>query len=193
MLTRRSDFGQCQAFIIFELIVYAGIGATFGSSLVMLAEALPIEKRSEGQGWANLAIAMGSGGCIILAPLLAHYGISWRWLLTVPAVGIVMLPMMSRMLPESARWEHAAASAAWAGSHFYDVFSPAYQWRTVPLIIATLLGEPVGRQWRFGSIIVRFGVKAHCSAGVSDSADRRNHQYCRPECWGSGCQSRWDG
>jgi MFS family permease len=74
-------------FVIFELIVYAGIGATFDSSFVILAEALPIEKRSEGQGWANLAIAMGSGGCVILAPNLAHYGISWRWLLTVPASG----------------------------------------------------------------------------------------------------------
>jgi hypothetical protein len=58
-----------------------------------------------------------------------------------PRVGIALLPMMSRMLPESAHWEHAAAGAAWAGSHFYDVFSPAYQWRIVPLIIATLLGE----------------------------------------------------
>ena len=128
-------------FILFEIIVYAGIGATFGSSFVMLAEALPIEKRSAGQGWAHLAIATGGGGCVILAPLLAHYGISWRWLLAAPAVGIVLLPMMSRMLPESARWEHAAARGASAGSHFYDIFSPAYRWRAVPLIVATILGE----------------------------------------------------
>jgi MFS transporter, putative metabolite:H+ symporter len=90
-------------FILFEIIAYAGIGATFGSSFVMLAEALPIEKRAAGQGWANLAIATGGGGCVLLAPILAHYGISWRWLLAVPAAGIVLLPMMSRMLPESAR------------------------------------------------------------------------------------------
>ncbi|MBV8055889.1 MAG: MFS transporter [Deltaproteobacteria bacterium] len=131
-------------FILFEIIAYAGIGATFGSSFVMLAEALPIEKRSEGQGWANLAIATGGGGCVILAPILAHYGISWRWLLAVPAAGIVLLPMMSRMLPESARWEHAAARGASAGSHFYDIFSPAYRRRAVPLMVATLLGEASG-------------------------------------------------
>jgi MFS family permease len=128
-------------FVLFEIVAYAGIGATFVSSFVMLAEALPIEKRSGGQGWANLAIGIGGGGCVILAPLLAHYSISWRWLLAAPVAGIVLLPMMSRMLPESARWEHASASGASAGSHFYDIFSPAYRRRSVPLIIATLLGE----------------------------------------------------
>jgi MFS family permease len=110
----------------------------------MLAEALPIDKRSEGQGWANLAIATGGGGCIILAPILAHYGISWRWLLSAPAAGIVLFPMMSRMLPESTRWRQASTGAALEGSHFYDVFSPAYRSRAVPLIIATVLGEASG-------------------------------------------------
>jgi MFS family permease len=131
-------------FILFEIIAYAGIGATFASSFVMVAEALPIEKRSEGQGWANFAIATGGGGCVILAPILAHYGISWRWLLAPPAAGIVLLPKMARMLPESARWELAAARTASAGSHFYDIFSPAYRWRAVPLMVATLLGEASG-------------------------------------------------
>jgi MFS family permease len=131
-------------FILFEIIAYAGIGATFVSSFVMLAEALPIERRSEGQGWANLAIATGGGGCVIVAPILAHYGISWRWLLAVPVAGIVLLPIMSRRLPESARWEQTAASGTPAGSHFYDIFSPIYRWRAVPLIIAALLGEASG-------------------------------------------------
>jgi MFS family permease len=135
---------RASLFILFEIITYAGIGATFGSSFVMLAEALPIEKRSEGQGWANLAIATGGGGCVILAPILAHYGVSWRWLLAVPAAGIVLLPMMSRMLPESSRWEYAAASGASAGSHFYDIFSPAYRQRAVPLLVATVVGEASG-------------------------------------------------
>ena len=51
---------------------------------------------------------------------------------------------MSRMLLESARWEHAAARGASTGSHFYDIFGPAYRWRAVPLIVATLLGEASG-------------------------------------------------
>jgi hypothetical protein len=112
-----------------------------------------------------------------------------------PRVGIVLLPMMSRMLPESARWEHAAASAAWAGSHFYDVFSPAHQWRIVPLIICnvarrgqcgvsddlgllscvSVLKLPAAQ----GSAILLIGgtiSTADLGAGV-----------------GSGCQSGWGG
>jgi MFS family permease len=131
-------------FILFEVVAYSGIGATFSSSFVMLAEALPIEKRSEGQGWANFAIATGAGGCAILAPVLHHYGISWRWLPALSTSGIALLPTMSRMLPESARWEHAVAREASRGAHFYDIFNPAHRRRAVPLIVAAVLGEASG-------------------------------------------------
>ena len=128
-------------FIAFEILVYSAIGATFGSAIVMMAEALPIERRSEGQGWANLGIATGGGVCVILAPILAQVGFSWRWMLGVAAIGIVLVPAMTRSLPESRRWERTAASGVTAQSRFYDVFGPRYRRRTIPLIIATLLGE----------------------------------------------------
>jgi MFS family permease len=128
-------------FILFEILVYSAIGATFGSALVMMAEALPVEKRSEGQGWANFAIGLGGGGCVVLAPLLAHFGLSWRWMPAIAAAGLVLVPVMMRKLPESRRWEHAAATGVAERSHFYDVFDSRYRGRTIPLIIATLLGE----------------------------------------------------
>jgi len=128
-------------FILFEILVYSAIGATFGSAIVMMAEALPIEKRSEGQGWANLAIASGGGACVILAPILAQFGLSWRWLLGVAAFGIVFARTMTRRLPESRRWERTAESGVASQSRFYDVFGARYRRRTIPLIIATLLGE----------------------------------------------------
>jgi predicted MFS family arabinose efflux permease len=56
-------------------------------------------------------------------------------------VGIVLLPSMMRRLPESLRWERTAATGASLESHFYDVFGARYRRRTIPLIIATLLGE----------------------------------------------------
>lgn len=72
-------------FILFEILVYSAIGATFGSAIVMMAEALPIEKKigRAGMGqsrncerrgrlrdtgadpravWALVAMAAGSGG-----------------------------------------------------------------------------------------------------------------------------------
>lgn len=70
-------------FTLFEILVYSAIGATFGSAIVMMAEVLPIEKRSEGQGWANFGIATGGGVCVVLVPILAHFALSgdgsWLW------------------------------------------------------------------------------------------------------------------
>lgn len=131
-------------FIAFEMFVYAATGAIFASSLVMVAESLPIAYRAKGQGWANLATGTGGGLCVILAPLFAYFGISWRWLLVIPAGGIVAVPAIARMIPESRRWERAAATGAAAMSHYYDVFGPRLRWRTIPLMIATLLGEISG-------------------------------------------------
>jgi MFS family permease len=128
-------------FILFEIAAYSAILATFGSAIVMVAEALPIAKRSEGQGWANLAIASGGGVCVVLAPLLAHAGLSWRWLPALAGAGIALAPIMLRRLPESRTWERVAASGMSRQSHFYDVFGRRYRGRTLPLILTTLLGE----------------------------------------------------
>ncbi|MGH8013546.1 MAG: MFS transporter [Candidatus Binataceae bacterium] len=130
-------------FIVCEIGVYAFIGATFASAIVMLAEALPITERAKGQSYGGLARALGGGVCLILMPVLAHFGWSWRWLLLLPIAGFILLPFLARTLPESHRWEQAAASGS-SDSHFYDIFSPFYRRRAIPLIIATLLGETAG-------------------------------------------------
>ncbi|HZP45928.1 MAG TPA: MFS transporter [Candidatus Binataceae bacterium] len=131
-------------FIAFEIVAYAAIGASFTSAIVMLAEALPIDQRSRGQGLANLAIGTGGGLCVILAPVLSHFGWSWRWLFALPTIGIALVPAMIRMVPESGRWEAASAAGVTERSHFYDIFSTAYRGRAIPLLIATLLGEVAG-------------------------------------------------
>jgi putative MFS transporter len=136
--------GALAWFIAFEIVAYAAIAATFASSFVMLAEALPIAERARGQGYAGLAIGTGGGLCVILAPVLMHFGISWRWLFAVPAIGIVWVPVLAEMIPESARWEQAAATGAAAESRFADLFARAYRRRTIPLTITALLGEAAG-------------------------------------------------
>ena len=136
--------GALAWFIAFEIVAYAAIAATFASSFVMLAEALPIAERAKGQGYAGLATGTGGGLCVILAPVLVHFGLSWRWLFAVPAIGIVLVPAPARMIPESARWEQAAATGAAAKSRFVDLFARAWRRRTIPLTIATLTGEAAG-------------------------------------------------
>jgi MFS family permease len=132
------------AFIIFETAAYAAIGAAITSSIVMLAEALPTNQRARGQGIANFATGIGGGVCVILAPLLVHFAMSWRWLFALPALSLMLVPLMIRMIPESRRWEHAAATGATKQSRFYDVFRRPYRRRAIPLLIATLIGEVSG-------------------------------------------------
>jgi MFS family permease len=131
-------------FIVFEIAAYASIGAAIASSIVMLAESLPTARRAHGQGLANFATGTGGGLCVILAPLLARFGYSWRWMFAIPALSLTLVPLMVRAIPESLRWEHAAAAGTTSESRFYDIFRGDHGRRAVPLVIATLIGEISG-------------------------------------------------
>lgn len=126
-------------FTLFEIGLYAFINATVASSVVMLAETLPVAERARGQSLGGLAVALGGGLCVMLMPLLDHYSWSWRWLLALAATGLLGLPFISRIIPESARWERAAASGATQRAAFYDVFGPRYRARAVPILVCCLL------------------------------------------------------
>jgi MFS transporter, AAHS family, 2,5-dihydroxybenzoate transporter len=155
--------GNISWFIFFEILAYAAVGATFAGAFVMLAEALPTAYRAKGQGYALLAISTGGGLCVILAPILQHFGWSWRWLLGVPAAGIFLLPMLIRAIPESERWQRAVATGATQESHFYDVFNATWRRRTIPLILATLLGEFAGAgiaAWPFYHATTEVGLSS---------------------------------
>jgi MFS family permease len=128
-------------FIIFEIGMYSFVGATFASAIVMLAEALSIKWRARGQGYGGLSVGLGGALCVILTPWLAKHNLSWRWLLVVPAAGFAFLPFLIRLVPESRRWERVAATGAAQRSRFYDVFGPFYRRRTIPLMVAALVGR----------------------------------------------------
>ncbi len=126
-------------FTAFEIALYAFIAATLSSAVVMLAETLPIAERARGQSFAGLAVALGGGLCLMLMPLLDSFGMSWRWLLVLATGGVLGVPFVTRVIPESARWERAAASGATQRAAFYDVFGPRYRARAVPMLAAYLL------------------------------------------------------
>jgi AAHS family 3-hydroxyphenylpropionic acid transporter len=131
-------------FIVCEVVAYAEIGAAMTSSFVMMAEALPIDERSRGQGIANFAHGLGGALCVILAPLLASFAVSWRWLFVLPGAAVIFVPMMIRALPESQRWERAASAGIAERSRFDDIFGPHYRRRSIPLMVSTSIGEVSG-------------------------------------------------
>lgn len=148
-------------FIIFVMGMYSFVGATFVSGIVMLAEALSIKRRAKGQSYGGLGAGLGGAFCVILMPALARRGLSWRWLLVVPAAGFAFLPFLIRLVPESRRWERVAATGATVRTRFYDVFGPFYRRRTVPLMVAALVGrlaQTAVRSWPYYHAVSVIGL-----------------------------------
>lgn len=128
-------------YVLFELPLYACIGATVSGAVVMLAEELPIEKRAMGQSVAGLSLGLGAGICLLVTPLLIDNGYSWRWLLGISAAGLVGLPFVARAMPESRRWQNAAGSGNVERSRLRDLFKVPYRRRAVPLLAAATLSQ----------------------------------------------------
>jgi MFS family permease len=128
-------------FVAFEIMLYGFIGATVSGSVVMFAEALPVEQRAKGQSYGGVALGLGAGLCVIFMPLLADAGYSWRWLLVLSGAGLLGLPLLASATPESAHWQRAAANGSTAASRFSDLFASRYRHRAVPLLASQLLSQ----------------------------------------------------
>lgn len=132
------------AFAVCEIALYAFIGATVAGGIVILAEELPIEERARGQSWGGLGIALGGGLCLIVMPMVtSRY--SWRWMLVAASVmGVGALRRAALVVPESGRWQRAAASGTTSSSSFFDAFGHLYRRRAITILFCSLLGNIAG-------------------------------------------------
>ncbi len=113
------------AFVLCEIVLYAFIGAAIAGGIVILAEELAIEERARGQSLGGLGMGLGGGLCLVMMPMVASRH-SWRWMLVLAsAMGVAALWRAARVIPESGRWQHAAATGTTSASSFYDVFGQA--------------------------------------------------------------------
>jgi AAHS family benzoate transporter-like MFS transporter len=127
------------AFAVCEIALYAFIGTTVSCGIVILAEELAIEERARGQSLGGLGIGLGGGLCLMIMPMVASHH-SWRWMLVLASVmGLVALRRAARVIPESGRWERAAASGTTSSSNFYDVFGELYRRRAITILFCALL------------------------------------------------------
>lgn len=175
-------------FTCFEIGLYAFIGATLSSSVVMLAETLPIAERAKGQGYAGLAVTLGGGLCVLLMPLLDHFGWSWRWLLALATTGLLGVPFISRVIPESARWERAAASGATQRAAFYDVFGPRYRARSVPILVCFLfstIAVNAATSWAYFHAVSVVGLSAGAASVMMLSGGGLSLVGFRCGAWGA--------
>ncbi len=127
------------AFALCEIALYAFIGATIAGGIVILAEGLAIEERARGQSWGGLGLGLGGGLCLLVMPMVASRH-SWRWMLVLAsAMGVAALWRAARVIPESGRWQRAAATGTTSSSSFYDVFGQLYRRRAITILICALL------------------------------------------------------
>ena len=150
-------------FAVCEVLLYAAISATVSGSVVMLAEALPVERRAKGQSYGGLAMGFGSGWCVVGMPLLADAGYSWRWLLAVTVAGVIGVPFIARLMPESERWQHAAASGATRATTWTTLLDPRYRRRAIPISVCVLLGSIGGmaaNNWSYYHAVSQVGLSA---------------------------------
>jgi MFS family permease len=103
-------------FAVCILLGCSMVSAMGSSAMAMLAEICPNEKRAAAVGRSGMAVALGGATCLILAPLFAQGPYTFRGLLGVAAGGILGLPWLCRVLPESKRWEIARDTGALAAS-----------------------------------------------------------------------------
>jgi MFS family permease len=128
-------------FALCEIALYAFIGATISCGVVILAEELAIEQRARGQSWGGLGLGLGGGICLTLMPVVAGHH-SWRWMLMLASVlGVVALRRAAGAIPESGRWQRAAASGTTSASNFYDAFGKLYRRRAITVLFCSLLGN----------------------------------------------------
>ena len=157
------------AFALCEIALYAFIGATLSGGVVILAEELPIELRARGQSWGGLGIGAGGGLCLTLMPIVASHH-SWRWMLVIASVmGVVALWRAASVIPESGRWQRAAATGTTSASSFYDVFGKLYRRRAITVLFCSLLGNIAGiaaSSWSYFHLVSVVGLAPGAASGL---------------------------
>ena len=101
-----SGFSPNMEWLIFwRLIAGMGIGAEISLATTYLGELSPAKLRGRYTGWAITAAFAGFATVPFIAlALVPNYHWGWRLLLVLGGVGGVLIAIMRRNIPESARW-----------------------------------------------------------------------------------------
>ena len=157
------------AFALCEIALYAFIGATVACGVVILAEELPIEERARGQSWGGLGIGLGGGLCLLTMPMVAGRH-SWRWMLALAsAMGVAALWRAGRVVPESGRWQRAAATGTTSASSFYDAFGQLYRRRAITILVCSLLANITAvavSSWAYFHLVSVVGLAPGAASGM---------------------------
>jgi 2-amino-4-hydroxy-6-hydroxymethyldihydropteridine diphosphokinase len=148
-------------YVVTQILVQALAGAALAAATVVIAEEVPLEQRASGQGWAGVAGTVGSGIALGFTALATPRLGSWRWAWVPAVLGIGILPLARRALPETARWRDASARGETATVRMRDVFESRYRERAAGILAFVLLGNAAAiatGSWQFYHVVHALGL-----------------------------------
>jgi MFS family permease len=158
-----------EAYVAFQVAVYA-LGTTLLSTVsVALAESLRADRRARGHGHAGAAFTAAMALPLALAAGLATVHGSWRWVWAAAALPGLLWPWLRRGLAESAAWRDAAASGRVARTPLAGVFRAGLGARTARVLLAMAClhaAETALRTWLFYHAVRELGLAPGVALGV---------------------------
>jgi predicted MFS family arabinose efflux permease len=132
-----------RVYVALQFVLAAVYVTVLATTMVVITEELPDDARAAGQGYYGLLFTLGAAPVLVLAALLAEPVAAWRWLWAAPAAALLAFPWIRGSLPETRRFEHAAASGRIARTRARDLLRGAYRRRALGLLAAWTL-RPIG-------------------------------------------------
>ncbi len=115
------------AYVIAQSVVRVSVVAIAALGMVLLAEELNPAIRGYGMGLYGLAGSLGVGTGLLLLPIAERADSAWRILFALSGLGLLVIPMLMRYLPESRAFRPGApigfitALRMGLGKHFWPI------------------------------------------------------------------------
>jgi MFS family permease len=155
-----------ESFAVCQLCAQAFAALDGTLTWTMIAEEFPAGARGFGFGVLAMLNALGAGTAslgwgLILSPL----GLSWRWLYVAATPVLVVAAFMRRLVPESSRFEAAAASGRLAAT-WRSLFRPPHGRLLIVVCAAAAFGALLTQASVF--VIDFMQTQRHLSAPVAN-------------------------
>ena len=121
-------------FVLAQVAVQALKGVLLTLTPVMVAEALPTDRRAWGQAMIGITGTLGAGLAIIVVAICSNLPGSWRWGCGAAVLWVFVLPFARRSLRESHHFVHALSTGETTESRARELFGPRYRVRTLGVL-----------------------------------------------------------
>ncbi len=147
-------------FIACDIVVVAAAGASVACGVVWIAEGTSRRGRAAGQGFAGIAVVLGSGPAVVLMPWLAGTSPGWRVLFGLSALSALLIPL----LPHDVEPEPGESPR-----HQWRLLDPALRARATALILTTILSTIATATvdaWRYVHMVTDVGLSPAAASTI---------------------------